>query len=110
MKASNQITLLDHTNSAEDLPIPNLDHTEAFKTGYFSLDDLHVGNVMTFQFPVQEVSPYLSKKEANSIPFSMSQLPSILQLFSIPKESLQTKSMRGALCCLCLQIAKLGKL
>jgi hypothetical protein len=85
------------TNSVEDLPISNLDHTEAFKTGYFSLDDLHVGNVMTLQFPVQEVSPYLSKKEADSIPFSMSQLPSILQLFSIPEGSPQAKSMRGAL-------------
>ncbi|KEH30434.1 BURP domain protein [Medicago truncatula] len=88
---------LPSTNSVEDLPIPNLDHTEAFKTGYFSFDDLHVGNVMTLQFPVQEVSPYLSKKEADSIPFSMSQLPSILQLFSIPEESPQAKSMRGAL-------------
>ncbi|RZB79546.1 ATP-dependent Clp protease proteolytic subunit 6, chloroplastic isoform C [Glycine soja] len=26
-----------------------MDHTEAFKTGYFALDDRHVGNVMTLQ-------------------------------------------------------------
>ncbi|CAI8616916.1 unnamed protein product [Vicia faba] len=48
---------------------------------------------MTLQFPVQEVSPYLPKKEADSIPLSMSQLPSVLQLFSISEDSTQAKSM-----------------
>ncbi|KAJ1378856.1 BURP domain [Sesbania bispinosa] len=73
------------------------DHIEAFKTGFFTLDDLHVGNVMTLQFPIQEISHFLSRKEADSIPFSMSQLPSVLQLFSIPQDSPQAKSMRGTL-------------
>ncbi|CAK8576495.1 unnamed protein product [Lathyrus sativus] len=76
---------------------PNMDRTEAFKTGFFNLDDIHVGNVMTLQFPVQEVSPYLPKKEADSIPLSKSQLPSVLQLFSISEDSTQAKSMRGTL-------------
>ncbi|CAK8576496.1 unnamed protein product [Lathyrus sativus] len=76
---------------------PNMDRIEAFKTGYFNLDDIHVGNVMTLQFPVQEVSPYLPKKEADSIPLSKSQLPSVLQLFSISEDSTQAKSMRGTL-------------
>ncbi|CAI8616920.1 unnamed protein product [Vicia faba] len=71
----------------------NMDRTEAFKTGYFNMDDLYVGHVMTLQFPVQEVSPYLSKKEADSIPLSKSQLPSVLQLFSITEDSTQAKSM-----------------
>jgi hypothetical protein len=75
----------------------NLDRTKAFKTGFFNLDDLHVGNVMTLQFPIQKVSHFLSKKEANSLPLSMSQLPSVLQLLSIPEDSHQAKSMRGTL-------------
>ncbi|KAJ1378508.1 BURP domain [Sesbania bispinosa] len=78
-------------------PSPIEDHIEAFKTGFFTLDDLHVGNVMTLQFPIQEISHFLSRKEADSIPFSMSQLPSVLQLFSIPQDSPQAKSMRGTL-------------
>ncbi|KEH30432.1 BURP domain protein [Medicago truncatula] len=76
---------------------PNLDRTEAFKVGFFNLDDLYVGNVMTLQFPVQVVSPFLSKKEADSIPLAMSQLPSVLQLLSIPEDSPQAKSMINSL-------------
>lgn len=75
----------------------NVDHTEAFKTGFFALDDLYAGNVMTLQFPVQEISHFLSRKETNYIPFSSSQLPSVLQLFSIPEDSPKAKSMRGTL-------------
>ncbi|XP_027355371.1 BURP domain-containing protein 11-like [Abrus precatorius] len=70
---------------------------EAFKVGFFALDDLYVGNVMTLQFPVQEVSHFLPRKEADSIPFSTSQLPSLFQLFSIPQDSPQANAMRGTL-------------
>jgi len=78
-------------------PNTYFDHTEAFEKGFFNLEDLHVGNVMTLQFSVQETSPLFSRKEADSIPFSVSQLPSVLQLFSIPKDSLEAKTMRGTL-------------
>ncbi|KAK7264314.1 hypothetical protein RJT34_31921 [Clitoria ternatea] len=82
----------------KDPKVPSpVDHTEAFKTGFFALDDLYVGNVMTLQFPIQEVSPFLPKKEAELIPFSMSQLPSVLQLFSIPEDSPQANAIRGTL-------------
>ncbi|XP_052114832.1 BURP domain-containing protein BNM2A isoform X3 [Arachis duranensis] len=75
----------------------NVDHTEAFKVGFFAIDDLYVGNIMTLQFPVEEFSHFLSKKEADSIPFSIPQLPSVLQLFSISEDSAQAKSMRGTI-------------
>ncbi|KAG4385177.1 hypothetical protein GLYMA_12G044600v4 [Glycine max] len=75
----------------------NLDHTEAFKTGFFALDDLYVGNVMTLQFPIQDVSQFLPRKEAESIPFSISQLPSVLQLFSISEDSPEANAMRDTL-------------
>ena len=52
---------------------------------------------MTLQFPIQEVSNFLSRKEADSIPLSISQLPSVLKLFSIPEDSPQAKSMRETL-------------
>ncbi|XP_029127520.1 protein RAFTIN 1B isoform X2 [Cajanus cajan] len=73
------------------------DHTEAFKTGFLGIDDLHVGNVMTLQFPIQEIPNYLPRKEADSIPFSTSQLPSVLQLFSIPEDSPEANAMSGTL-------------
>ncbi|XP_027911097.1 protein RAFTIN 1B-like isoform X2 [Vigna unguiculata] len=75
----------------------SVDHSEAFKVGFFALTDLHVGNVMTLQFPIGEVSQFLPRKEADSIPFSTSQLPSVLQLFSIPEDSPEAVAMRGTL-------------
>ncbi|XP_047173434.1 BURP domain-containing protein BNM2C-like [Vigna umbellata] len=75
----------------------NVDHTEAFKAGFFALNDLYVGNVMTLQFPIEEVSHFLPRKEADSIPFSSSQLPSVLQLFSILEDSPEAVAMRGTL-------------
>ncbi|XP_020993043.2 BURP domain-containing protein 13 isoform X2 [Arachis duranensis] len=78
-------------------PSSSVDHTEAFKVGFFAMDDLYIGNIMTLQFPVEEFSHFLSKKEADSIPFSIPQLPSVLQLFSISEDSSQAKSMRGTI-------------
>ncbi|CAL5212354.1 unnamed protein product [Lathyrus oleraceus] len=53
---------------------------------------------MTLQFSVQEIPHFFSRKEeADSIPFSVSQFSSVLQLFSIPEDSLEAKTMRGTL-------------
>ncbi|MED6204140.1 hypothetical protein PIB30_006202 [Stylosanthes scabra] len=78
-------------------PSSSVDHTEAFKVGFFAMDDLYVGNIMTLQFPVEEFSHFLSKKRADSIPFSTSQLPSVLQLFGVSEDSPQAMSMRGTI-------------
>ncbi|QHN99146.1 Protein RAFTIN 1A [Arachis hypogaea] len=90
-----------HSKKAQGLkggpPSSNVDHTEAFKVGFFAMDDLYIGNIMTLQFPVEDFSHFLSKKEADSIPFSIPQLPSVLQLFSISEDSAQAKSMRGTI-------------
>ncbi|KAI5402579.1 hypothetical protein KIW84_050253 [Lathyrus oleraceus] len=64
-----------------------VDHTEAFKVAFFSLDDLYVGNVMTLQFPIREYAPFLPRKLADEIPVSKSQSSSLLQLFSLTKDS-----------------------
>ncbi|CAL0318939.1 unnamed protein product [Lupinus luteus] len=81
----------------EGVQSSKVDHTEAFKTGFFAVGDLFVGNMMTLKFPVPEISPFLPRKEAKSIPLSMSQLPSVFELFSISQGSTQAKSMRGTL-------------
>ncbi|XP_058760266.1 BURP domain-containing protein BNM2A-like [Vicia villosa] len=52
---------------------------------------------MTLQFPIQEVSNFLPREEANSIPLSISQLPNVLQLLSLHEDSPQAKSMRETL-------------
>lgn len=71
-----------------------VDHTEAFKLAFFTLDDLYVGNVMTLQFPIREYARFLPRKVADYIPLSKSQLPSLLQLFSLTKDSPQGEDMK----------------
>ncbi|KAL1324132.1 hypothetical protein AAHE18_13G066000 [Arachis hypogaea] len=78
-------------------PSSNVDHSEAFKVGFFAMDDLYIGNIMTLQFPVEDFSHFLPKRQVDSIPFSIPQLPSVLQLFSISEDSAQAKSMRGTI-------------
>ncbi|XP_073225469.1 BURP domain-containing protein BNM2A-like [Cicer arietinum] len=70
-----------------------VDHTEAFKSVFFTLGDLKVGNVMTLRFPIREYARFLPRKLAN-IAFSKSQLPSLLQLFSLTEDSSQGLDMK----------------
>lgn len=75
----------------------HMDHSEAFKSGFFTIDDLYVGRTMAVHFPIQELPPFLPREDADSIPFSMPQLPNVLQLFSIPADSPNAKAMKGTL-------------
>ncbi|CAL5205589.1 unnamed protein product [Lathyrus oleraceus] len=49
---------------------------------------------MTLQFPIREYAPLLPRKVADDIPFSKSQIPSLLQLFSFTKDSPQGEDMK----------------
>jgi hypothetical protein len=75
----------------------HMDHSEAFKIGFFTFDDLYVGRTMAVHFPIQEFPHFLPRGEADSIPFSMPQLPNVLQLFSIPADSPNAKAMKDTL-------------
>ncbi|KAM5548934.1 BURP domain-containing protein 11 [Rosa sericea] len=66
---------------------------EAHEQGFFTLVDFHKGSTMPLNFPNQDHSPFLPKKTADSLPFSTSQLPHLLQLFSIPRDSRDAKHM-----------------
>ncbi|KAL6270136.1 hypothetical protein ACE6H2_027047 [Prunus campanulata] len=81
-----------HTHSSSPM-----DHNEAFKIGFFTFNDLYKGKIMPLNFPKQEHSRFLPKEVADSIPFSMPQLPHLLQLFSIPQGSRDAKHMADAL-------------
>jgi hypothetical protein len=66
---------------------------EAHEQGFFTLVDFHKGSIMPLNFPNQDHSPFLPKLTADSLPFSTSQLPHLLQLFSIPRNSRDAKHM-----------------
>ncbi|XP_038691754.1 BURP domain-containing protein BNM2A-like [Tripterygium wilfordii] len=67
---------------------------------FFSIDDLGVGKPFTVKLKVDGTSSsshLLSKEEADSLPFSLSELPNILQLLSIPRGSTRVKAMQDTL-------------
>ncbi|XP_054787764.1 uncharacterized protein LOC129293705 [Prosopis cineraria] len=84
-------------NNSKGEPSSKVDHTMAFKALFFTLDDLYVGNVMTLQFPVREYAHFLPRKAADTIPFSTSELPSLLQLFLLSRDSPMGEDMRDIL-------------
>ncbi|KAM3695279.1 hypothetical protein ACB098_07G118800 [Castanea mollissima] len=90
-------SVIEHENTMTTKPSSHMDHLGAFKSGFFTMDDLFVGNIMPLYFPIQELSEFLPREEADSIPFSMSQLPNVLQLFSIPIDSPNARAMEDTL-------------
>ncbi|XP_050874893.1 BURP domain-containing protein BNM2C-like [Lathyrus oleraceus] len=70
-----------------------VDHTEAFKVAFFSLGVLYAGSIMTMQFLIREYAHFWPRKVANDIHFSKSQIPSLLQLFSLTKDFPQGEDM-----------------
>jgi hypothetical protein len=90
-------TVMIHEDHKATKPLSHMDHLAAFKSGFFTMDDLFVGNIMPIHFPIQEFSQFLPREEADSIPFSIPQLPNLLQLFSIPIDSPNARAMEDTL-------------
>lgn len=66
---------------------------------FYMLPDLQVGKVMPIHFPNRHLSPsqLLSKHEAEKIPFSYSEFPNLLRLFSFKEGSPQAIAMESTL-------------
>ncbi|XP_041011195.1 polygalacturonase-1 non-catalytic subunit beta-like isoform X3 [Juglans microcarpa x Juglans regia] len=86
-----------HENHMAAKPSSHMDRSEAFKSGFFTMDDLFVGKTMPLRFPIQEFPHFLPREEADSIPFSMAQLSNVLQLYSILPGSPSAQAMENTL-------------
>ncbi|KAH9696060.1 BURP domain-containing protein USPL1 [Citrus sinensis] len=67
---------------------------------FFTLSDLKVENKMALYLPIEDHSNYahfLPREEADSFPFSFKQLPYILELTFILRDSPQAKAMEDTL-------------
>ncbi|KAG4391821.1 hypothetical protein AAZX31_04G012800 [Glycine max] len=67
---------------------------------FFTPNDLKVGKIMPIYFSKKNSSTspkFLTREEADQIPFSSKHLPSLLKFFSIPKHSPQAKAMKYTL-------------
>lgn len=67
---------------------------------FFTPEDLKVGKIMPIYFSKNNSSKspkFLTREEANQIPFSSKHLPSLLKFFSISKHSPQAKAIKYTL-------------
>ena len=63
---------------------------------FFTLSNLKIGHSIPIPFSTKHPSLYphlLPREESDSIPFSLSQLPNLLEFFSFPKHSPQAKAI-----------------
>lgn len=78
----------------------HMDHIDPSLRVFFLMDDLKLGKTMTVSFPRRDLSSapkFLPKEEAGSIPFSLKELPNLLQRFSFSQNSPQAKAMEDTL-------------
>ncbi|KAM3377039.1 BURP domain protein USPL1 [Capsicum galapagoense] len=78
----------------------HMDHIDPSLRVFFLTDDLKLRKEITISFPRRDLSStpsFLPKEEADSIPFSLKELPNLLQRFSLSRNSLQAKGMEDTL-------------
>lgn len=90
-------------NAQQQQESANMDAKDMYmaaRVGFFTADDLHAGNKMTVQFFTKDPSslpPFLSREEADRVPFSLSEFPRLLELFSFSRGSREAKLIERTL-------------
>uniref|UniRef100_A0A5B6ZYA8 Putative BURP domain-containing protein 17-like n=1 Tax=Davidia involucrata TaxID=16924 RepID=A0A5B6ZYA8_DAVIN len=74
-----------------DDPSSHMDHMDQALNVFFTVNDLKVGKKMAIYFPIKDSPHLLPKEEADSIPFSLPQLPHLLEFFSFSQDSPQPR-------------------
>ncbi|KAG6779505.1 hypothetical protein NC653_011612 [Populus alba x Populus x berolinensis] len=90
----------DHRNHEHGHLSSHMNHMDPSDKIFFTIKDLQVGKTLPIYFYYRDpsTSPHLiSREEANSIPFSLAELPYLLEFFSLSKESPQAKAMEYTL-------------
>ncbi|KAJ8530160.1 hypothetical protein K7X08_036995 [Anisodus acutangulus] len=78
----------------------HMDHIDPSLRVFFLMDDLKQGKTMTVSFPRRDLSSspnFLPREEADSIPFSLKEIPNLLQRFSFSRNSPQAKAIEDTL-------------
>ncbi|GMP37993.1 hypothetical protein CsSME_00009427 [Camellia sinensis var. sinensis] len=91
-----------HHNVINTLKYPMIDNQEdhAHAHNEIHTDHIHVGKRIPIYFPKRDPSSsphFLPKEESDSVPFSLEQLPNLLQIFSFPQGSPQAQAMESTL-------------
>lgn len=75
-------------------------HMELSSNLFFHINELKLSQKIPLYFPIKDPStvPHMiPKEEADSIPFSLTQLPQILEFFKFPQDSIQSKAIKETL-------------
>ncbi|MCD9643601.1 hypothetical protein HAX54_031204 [Datura stramonium] len=79
----------------------HMDHIDPSLRVFFLMDDLELRKEISVSIPKRDLSSnspsFMPKEEADSIPFSLKELPNLLQHFSISRNSPQAKAMEDTL-------------
>lgn len=89
-----------HGQHLHAYPSAHMNHMDHAVTVFFTVKDLKVGKTMSVYLPKRDYSnsPHLlPREEAESIPFSLKEIPYLLQFFSISEDSPQAKAMKDTL-------------
>ncbi|KAJ7967340.1 BURP domain-containing protein [Quillaja saponaria] len=90
-------THTEHINSHHST---HMHHMDPSIKVFFTMKDLKVGKRMTIYFPKRDpaTSPhFLPREEADSVPFSLKELPYLLQKYNFLRDSPQAKAMEDTL-------------
>ncbi|GER28960.1 BURP domain-containing protein [Striga asiatica] len=100
LQTTSSHTTREHDHQEHDQKSISYSENDPELSVFFHHNTLQTGTKLRLYFPANEplASPrLLSRHESDSIPFSSSQLPSILQLFSFQVTSKQALAMRATL-------------
>ncbi|XP_048336117.2 BURP domain-containing protein BNM2A isoform X2 [Ziziphus jujuba] len=81
-------------------PSSHMDHMDPSVMLFFTMEDLIVGKILPVYFRRTNPSTsthFLPREEADSIPFSLKELPNLLQFFSFSQNSPQAKAIEDTL-------------
>ncbi|KAK9176997.1 hypothetical protein WN944_029016 [Citrus x changshan-huyou] len=91
--------LSENLHDSHSIP-SHMNHMDPSTMVFFTLKNLKIGETMPIYFRKRDPSAYpqaLPREEADSIPFSLKQLPYLLQFFSFSDDSPLAKAMEGTL-------------
>ncbi|XP_022135997.1 BURP domain-containing protein BNM2C-like [Momordica charantia] len=89
---------MDEQHNADHYSSEHMNNNNPTEMIFFTMEDLKLGKKLPFYFPTKDSFPhYFPKEIADSIPFSLKQLPQILSLFSLPSGSPQAQAVEDTL-------------
>lgn len=95
-----QLPKNNNNNGHSSSSSSHMNHINPLLIVFFTINDLKVGKKLPIYFPKRDPSkspPFLPKQKADSIPFSLKQLPQILSYFSFPSDSHQAQAVKETL-------------